>query len=172
MNRLLTYLILIIVASAAVGCQDDSEEIDVELCFFDNLELKECYNINLKIDTNENSVVYEYFDDTENKEYKPTIDRLTNTDSIIACDYLYCSITDYRDYIIDNKSYRVNKYFYDEEFSVDEEYEFFFSDSVGLLISSGGVWGRHTTYSSNKLSELLIISIKEDSTGFWLLNIY
>lgn len=171
MNRLLTYLILIILASAAVGC-GGFEERDVELCLFDNLELKECYNINLKIAVNENNVVYEYFDSTENKEYKPTIDRLTTTDSIILCDYWDCPITDYRDYIIENKSYRVNKYFYDEEFSVDEEYEFYFSDTVGLLISTGGFWGGHATYSSNRLSDLLINSIKQDSTGFWLLNVY
>jgi len=89
--------------------------------------------------------------------------------------YLYglnCSLIATKTFKIKNKDFTVLKYYYDVENSIDEESSFFYQDNYGLLVCFNDGWlDLIFSMEYDNISRILIDSIINDRTGFYLRNI-
>ena len=79
-----------------------------------------------------------------------------------------CPLVSSRSINIDDRAYYILKYYYDIENSYDEESSFFYNNDYGLLVGFNYGWANLIfSMQYDKVSELLVDSILNDSSGFY-----
>ncbi len=95
----------------------------------------------------------------------------TYNDSLIYIYGLNCPLVATKTFKIDNNDFKILKYYYDEENSVDEESSFFYHENYGLLVCFNDGWlDLIFSIEYDNTSKILIDSIINDRSGFYLQN--
>lgn len=129
-------------------------------------KLERIDSLYLKKSQNKNLISYNYILNKDTLDY--SFLKSSKNDSIIYFWGLNCSLVSERVYIVNNHSFKILKYYYDEEDSFDEESSFFYNEKYGFLLGYNNGWSNLIfTMESDKFSKILIDSIINDTTDFY-----
>ena len=176
MNKYALILIAVFLSFQSCNLHDETKSIDV----FDTVsvhyaklsgDIYKNFTRLLKINSFPDRKEFRYYDlsridSIANDTFCEHYIIFKNFDSIILRNSDTCKLTSCKDFFIDNKTYRICKYYFDYPQVYDDEFEYLINDSLGLLQAYALAWRNYARYDVDSTSTQLNNLLLKDSSNF------
>ncbi|TKG91571.1 hypothetical protein EYV94_21335 [Puteibacter caeruleilacunae] len=161
-------LLLLLLQLSFVSCADYTSKKKVVLHHYSDNKIVKSDSIDLVLERKETGVKYLYTSGVDTL----ACSFLKSSDSTFIYQKKSCPLESTKIVCINNHSYCVEKYLYDETDIIDEECDLFYCKEYGLLILYDRGWCNLViTIEYDAIAEKIIETVFSDTTGFYLGNL-